>query len=422
MWKLFSKKSKQSFAKGFNFNDFISLANLGYAGYNIDINRFLKEIPENPFVSSALERMQQGFYPIAWNVYKETAKDKQLINSNIVAMSLRSPNIIMDTNDFLYHCYLYWSVYGEFLMQKIKLFNKYDLWVYSPQEYEIEHFDKNLLQGIKSIKIGDQVYTGKDLDNFVYKKAPNLYSKTKGLNKVTSLVLLHDYYCLISRWNNNLLKNSGKRQFLILLNMLPTGESIEKLQDKIAESSGADNVGKPTILTGFDERSKIQNIDFAPQDFDFMSAVAEIRNTTSNVLNVPDLLIGGKDNAKFNNLIEAKKALYTENIIPACEQIMSALNRLFVRDLKLNELVGFDTSRIEVLRDNQIDLINALNVSEMHTINEKRKLLNLESIDGADEILVKGLPSTLTDVLSGELEPQDNNPSSEDIDDGENKE
>ena len=204
--------------------------------------------------------------------------------------------------------------------------------------------------------------------------------------------------------------------------MLQTGESIEKLQDKIAESSGADNVGKPTILTGFDERSKIQNIDFAPQDFDFMSAVAEIRNTTSNVLNVPDLLIGGKDNAKFNNLIEAKKALYTENIIPACEQIMSALNRLFVRDLKLNELVGFDTSRIEVLRDNQIDLINALNVSEMHTINEKRKLLNLESIDGADEILVKGLPSTLTDVLSGELEPQDNNPSSEDIDDGENKE
>ena len=244
---------------------------------------------------------------------------------------------------------------------------------------------------------------------------PNLYSKGNGINRVTSLALLHDYYCLISRWNNSILKNSGKRQFLILLDQLGTGETIEKIQDRISENSGADGIGKPIILSGFDEKSKIHNLDFTPRDFDFMEATAEIRNITSNVLNVPDLLIGGKDNAKYNNMQEAKKALYTENIIPAAEQIKSCINRLFQKDFGHNELIDFDTSKIEVLKDNKIELINALNASEFHTVNEKRKMLNLDSINGADEILIKGMPSTLTDVLNGEVEPIDNNPSEDDI-------
>lgn len=411
---MFKKKAKAVQKSVISFDDYISVVKSLTYDYSASVSRLLKEIPSNPFISSALDRMQNGFYPIAWNVYKETGDDKKEVKDTIVSRTIRSPNALMDTNDYLYYCYLYWTIYGEFLMHKIKLYNKYDLWVYSPQEYEVEYNNNNLLMGIKLIRVGDKIYTGKDLDNFVYKKAPNLYSKTKGINRVTSLTLLHDYYCLISRWNNGILKNTGKRQFMILLNMLATGESVEKLEDKIAEKSGADNIEKPVILTGFDENSKIHNLDFSPQDFDFMNAITEIRNITSNVLNVPDLLIGGKDNAKFNNLIEAKKALYTENIVPACEQIMSALNRLFALDFKQGEFIEFDTSYVEVLKDNQIDIINALNTSEIHTVNEKRKILGLDSIDGADVVLIKGVPSTLQDVLDSST-VVDDNPSEEDV-------
>jgi hypothetical protein len=376
----------------------------------------LKQIPENPFISSALERMQQGFYSIDWSVYKENTEGKNEKKDNIVYRSLINPNALMDTDDFLYYCYLYWAIFGEFLIQKIKLYNKYDLWVYSPAEYTINYNNNNILFGIQSIDLSNgKKISGKELENFCYKKMPNLYSKGNGINRVTSLALLHDYYCLISRWNNSILKNSGKRQFLILLDQLGTGETIEKIQDRISENSGADGIGKPIILSGFDEKSKIHNLDFTPRDFDFMEATAEIRNITSNVLNVPDLLIGGKDNAKYNNMQEAKKALYTENIIPAAEQIKSCINRLFQKDFGHNELIDFDTSKIEVLKDNKIELINALNASEFHTVNEKRKMLNLDSINGADEILIKGMPSTLTDVLNGEVEPIDNNPSEDDI-------
>lgn len=415
MFKFFRKKEQGTTIK--SFNDLLNYARaFNISPYNVNVQRMLKQIPENPFISSALERMQQGFYSIDWSVYEENTEGKNEKKDNIVYKSLINPNVLMDTDDFLYYCYLYWAIFGEFLIQKIKLYNKYDLWVYSPAEYTINYNNNNILFGIQSIDLSNgKKISGKELENFCYKKMPNLYSKGNGINRVTSLALLHDYYCLISRWNNSILKNSGKRQFLILLDQLGTGETIEKIQDRISENSGADGIGKPIILSGFDEKSKIHNLDFTPRDFDFMEATAEIRNITSNVLNVPDLLIGGKDNAKYNNMQEAKKALYTENIIPAAEQIKSCINRLFQKDFGHNELIDFDTSKIEVLKDNKIELINTLNASEFHTVNEKRKMLNLDSINGADEILIKGMPSTLTDVLNGEVEPIDNNPSEDDI-------
>lgn len=415
MFKFFRKKEQGTTIK--SFNDLLNYARaFNISPYTVNVQRMLKQIPENPFISSALERMQQGFYSIDWSVYEENTEGKNEKKDNIVYRSLINPNALMDTDDFLYYCYLYWAIFGEFLIQKIKLYNKYDLWVYSPAEYTINYNNNNILFGIQSIDLSNgKKISGKELENFCYKKMPNLYSKGNGINRVTSLALLHDYYCLISRWNNSILKNSGKRQFLILLDQLGTGETIEKIQDRISENSGADGIGKPIILSGFDEKSKIHNLDFTPRDFDFMEATAEIRNITSNVLNVPDLLIGGKDNAKYNNMQEAKKALYTENIIPAAEQIKSCINRLFQKDFGHNELIDFDTSKIEVLKDNKIELINTLNASEFHTINEKRKMLNLDSINGADEILIKGMPSTLTDVLNGEVESIDNNPSEDDI-------
>lgn len=415
MFKFFRKKEQGTTIK--NFNDLLNYVKaFNISPYTVNVQRMLKQIPENPFISSALERMQQGFYSIDWSVYEENTEGKNEKKDNIVYRSLINPNALMDTDDFLYYCYLYWTIFGEFLIQKIKLYNKYDLWIYSPAEYTINYNNNNILFGIQSIDLSNgKKISGKELENFCYKKMPNLYSKGNGINRVTSLALLHDYYCLISRWNNSILKNSGKRQFLILLDQLGTGETIEKIQDRISENSGADGIGKPIILSGFDEKSKIHNLDFTPRDFDFMESTAEIRNITSNVLNVPDLLIGGKDNAKYNNMQEAKKALYTENVIPAAEQIKSCINRLFQKDFGHNELIDFDTSKIEVLKDNKIELINTLNASEFHTINEKRKMLNLDSINGADEILIKGMPSTLTDVLNGEIEPIDNNPSEDDI-------
>lgn len=409
-----------------NFDDFARYVQsfIYTSSYNVNVNKMLRQIPENPFISSALEKIQQGFYSIGWSVYYEGREgERKEARDNKVYNSIRDPNKLMDTSDYMYYCSLYWTIFGEFLIRKVKLYDKYDLWVYSPGEYKINYDSNNLLSGIKSIELGTQTITGKELDNFYYKRMPNLYSKTTGLNRVVSLALLHDYYCLISRWNNGILANTGKRQFLILTDSLGTGNSVEKIKDAIAESNGSDNVGDPLVITGFDkENTVLQVLDFSPRDFDYLTAMNEIRNITGNVLGVPDEMLGGKNQQKYNSAKEAKKALYTENILPMCEQIKAAQNRLFKNDLQKNRFVDYDATGIEALRDNQIELINALNTSEFHTVNEKRKQLGLDEVEGGDEILIKGMPSTLKDVIEGATEPEDTNPSPEDVGDGESEE
>ena len=232
MFKFFRKKEQGTTIK--NFNDLLNYVKaFNISPYTVNVQRMLKQIPENPFISSALERMQQGFYSIDWSVYEENTEGKNEKKDNIVYRSLINPNALMDTDDFLYYCYLYWTIFGEFLIQKIKLYNKYDLWIYSPAEYTINYNNNNILFGIQSIDLSNgKKISGKELENFCYKKMPNLYSKGNGINRVTSLALLHDYYCLISRWNNSILKNIN----------------IHVNQGEIVSILGGSGVGKTTLF------------------------------------------------------------------------------------------------------------------------------------------------------------------------------
>ena len=104
MFKFFRKKEQGTTIK--SFNDLLNYVRaFNISPYNVNVQRMLKQIPENPFISSALERMQQGFYSIDWSVYEENTEGKNEKKDNIVYRSLINPNALMDTDDFLYYCY-----------------------------------------------------------------------------------------------------------------------------------------------------------------------------------------------------------------------------------------------------------------------------------------------------------------------------
>jgi len=75
MFKFFKKKEQGITIK--SFNDLLNYARaFNISPYTVNVQRMLKQIPENPFISSALERMQQGFYSIDWSVYEENTEGK----------------------------------------------------------------------------------------------------------------------------------------------------------------------------------------------------------------------------------------------------------------------------------------------------------------------------------------------------------
>ena len=170
----------------------------------------------------------------------------------------------------------------------------------------------------------------------------------------------------------------------------------KELEDNIKSKSGAKNTGAPLILDGTD--IDIRNGDFTPRDFDFLTALDEIRNITASVLNVPSILIGDRTNSKFSNYKEAKKDLYTENIIPMAEQIAEHLNGIFKDKLTSNEFIDFDTSKIEVLKEDRNTKMERLNNITYLTINEKRAELEYPPIENGDDILISTSMTPLKEI------------------------
>ena len=71
MFGFFKKVFKRNVNKSFDFNDFLQYyKSFNLSPYNININKLLTQLPENPFISSALDKMQQGFYAIDWSVFE----------------------------------------------------------------------------------------------------------------------------------------------------------------------------------------------------------------------------------------------------------------------------------------------------------------------------------------------------------------
>lgn len=397
----FFKKNKQQTIITLNefrgyFNEFFS---------DEHEEQFLNEVYKNPFTSAGITRINEAFNNLIWGTYKTSYKDnKTEVKDSFVSRTIKNPSNLLNIDQFISYFALYYLIYGELLVMRMDLFTKSEIVLLKKGAYSIEYDHTNVLNGIKKIRVGMNEYTGDDLKQFHYIKSVNIYDNIAGaglgVSKVKSLAMLHAYYCYITAWNVGILKNGGKREIIALVKSFMNPQKKKELEEKIKSKSGANNVGVPLILEG--SEMDIKTGDFSPKEFDFLQALDEIRNITASVLNVPSILIGDRTNSKFSNYKEAKKDLYTENIIPFAQQICEYLNRIFKDKLGNNEFIEFDASTIEVLKEDKKEVMAMLNSITYLTINEKRAELEYPPVEFGDEILLDGMKTPLKDIFEEE--------------------
>ena len=391
-------------------------------GYKEDEKRFLKELYKNPFTSAGITRINEALNNLKWSTYKKGRSDNVTeMKNTFVNRTLKKPSNILNIDQLINYFALYYMLFGELLVMRIDLFTKSELVLFKKGTYYIEYDVDNVLNGIKSIQINMRTYRGEELKQFFYIKGVNIYDNIAGagfgISKIQSLSLLHDYYCYITKWNNSLLKNSGKRDIIALVKAFLNPQKRKELKDDIKSQSGAKAAGDVLILDGQD--ISIVNGDFSPREFDFLQALDEIRNITAAVMNVPSILIGDRTNSKFSNYKEAKKDLYTENIIPIAQQIAEHLNNIFADKLEANEYIDFDTSNIEVLKEDKNVKMERLNNISYLTINEKRAELEYPPVENGDDILINTGTTSLKEIY-GDVKPVEEEDDGEEAENEEN--
>ncbi|MBI5192771.1 MAG: phage portal protein [Nitrospirae bacterium] len=203
------------------------------------------------------------------------------------------------------------------------------------------------------------------------------------------------------KWNYALLKNSARPPGGLSTAGNLTSDQFDKLKRQIEEKFvGPDNAGRPLLLeAGLDWKS----FAISPADMDWLEGRKMSRIEICNVFQVPPELIGIQDQKTYSNYQEARKAFYTETVLPLMDRLRDDLNNWLVPVFGDNMTLEYDKDEIEALQEDRGKVWTRVQNANWLTVNEKRAATGYEEVDGGDVVLV---PATLVPLQGAIQLPQ----------------
>jgi HK97 family phage portal protein len=148
----------------------------------------------------------------------------------------------------------------------------------------------------------------------------------------------------------------------------------QQLKDKFRrQHQGSDNAGDIIITP-----NKMSWINFGLNASD-ISLIAQYNASIKdlcNIYNVPVQLLNNTESSSYNNVKEAKKALYQNAVIPELIKIKDELNRWLAPKYGDKLCIEFDFSVIPELQEETDKVVDQLSKAWWITPNEKRAAMN----------------------------------------------
>lgn len=377
-----------------------------------------KEMYMNFAISSCFDEISRSFKSLEFGVYKN--KNGNYIKSNSyeakkIKKTIKKPNPHINfsllTDSYL--TAIYFS--GNCLIRRVRGVINDDIYIYSNGYFQVDRFPDSLL--IKSIRVGDQVFSGDELKDFKLITEFNPFLHLQGVaNGRARLESLEPIKKLINgtvAYNISIMMNGGSLGGILNFDE-PSTDSTQGFKEMLIEQfkslyTGAGNAGKIFLSWG---KSNYQPVGTTPKDLDYIDSIKELQKIVCRKMGVPETLIIG-DNSSYNNTLEFKKKLYTELIIPLAKEFCEHLTSLFQDTLAEDEEFYFSTSNIKVLQPDVAKEIKELTeaLTGFCTVNNIIKIINdkyqmeLEDIGEQGNVVLTKYNYSLKDVGYSE-EPQ----------------
>lgn len=151
-----------------------------------------------------------------------------------------------------------------------------------------------------------------------------------------------------------------------------------------AEYGGADRSGAPMLLEG---DMKWQDMSLSPRDLDYLGGRKMSQLDICRAYNVPPELVNLKEST-FENRKEARKALYTEAVLPLADLLRDELNQFLVPRFGDRLQLDYDRDAIEALQEDRKSLWERVDKAAELTVNEKRVAKGYDERPDGDVLLV----------------------------------
>lgn len=196
-----------------------------------------------------------------------------------------------------------------------------------------------------------------------------------------------DVHNVSSAWNKALLDNAARPSGALVYqggegNL--TEEQFDRLKGELEESfQGARNAGRPLLLEGgLDWKA----MSMSPRDMDFFEARNQAAREIALAFGVPPQLLGIPGDNTYSNYQEANRAFWRQTVLPilcrSAQSVQSWVQQIYGSDLK----VSFDETKITALSAERDQRLQRLLDADFLTLNEKRRELGFEPIEGGDDL------------------------------------
>ena len=180
------------------------------------------------------------------------------------------------------------------------------------------------------------------------------------------------------------------------------------LSDLDLRFSGTNNAGRTMLLEGdFDWKE----MGLSPKDMDFLQMKNMTARDIALVFGVPSQLVGVPDSQTYNNVSEARLALYEDTIIPLLKRVENDLNEWLAPNYSENINIKYDIDAIPAMAERRKKTYDNVAVAVREGIisrNEARERLGYEPISGGDEVYISANLFPLGEPMVSEEEtPQE---------------
>ena len=94
-----------------------------------------------------------------------------------------------------------------------------------------------------------------------------------------------------------------------------------------------------------------QPMSLSPVELDFLMSRRDAKRDIAGAFNVDPWFLGDRENSTYNNVAEARKGLYENNIIPMLDDVKATMNLVIAPMYPGDITISYDTSNIAALRE-----------------------------------------------------------------------
>lgn len=367
-----------------------------------DYQKQIQEVWKNVVSFRCIDKIAQACSSVPWRFEITTGDKIQVINDSNYNRLIKRPNPFESWSVLIYKTIAYLLCNGNSYPRRItvmtgkeKLFPK-ELYVMMPHLMVAKLDDDGNIQKY----VYEENKAGKANPEFpvdfktgqcdiLHLKEFHPLDEVYGYARTQSASYEIDTSNMATLWNYKILKNEAKIGMLYFINGIIDQQTYEFIEKKIAEfeGAGAEKAGKSLIL-GSEGGADAKPYSMTPKDIDFLEGAREVARKIAFGYGVPARLIGIPGDSTYNNEREARLAFWEETVLYYLNYFRESFNAWVFPDS--NVQINYTLDDVPVFVEKKIERMEKVDKISSITINEKRKMMGFDVIEGGDVLYVPG--------------------------------